>query len=105
LHPYRFKKIFLFLPLILGGGLNFYPLLAQNTENKIDNLSQIPDASFLEYLGTSIEIDNESNVIELMEINELDELGLLTSMKEYNTERKDLKTMIEPPLELMEDKK
>jgi hypothetical protein len=93
------------VPLILGGGINSVPLLAKNTEKKTDNLSQLPDARFLEYLGTTIKVDDDSNVIELMEINELDELGLLTSMKENETEKKDLKTMIELPLELMEDKK
>ena len=69
------------------------PLFAQKAINKDENLEHMPDANFLEYLAQSIAVDNEQNLIEPMELNELDQLGLLTSLNKNIETKKEIKTM------------
>ena len=104
LHPYRLKKLLLFIPFVLGSSMNSSPLLAQQKPNKNENLSPMPNANFLEYLGSAIKLDGDTNIIEPMELNELDQLGLLSSLNKKIETNQDLATMKKLSLKPEEDK-
>ena len=88
--------------------MNSLSLVAQQMPKEKGNVSPMPDASFLEYLGTAIEIDGDSNIIEPMELNELDRLGLLNSLNKKIETEQDLETMkklsLQPTYKPEEDK-
>lgn len=79
--------------MVLGGSMNSFGLHAEQTLMKTENLTPMPSAIFLEYLGSAIEIDGSSNIIEPMELNALDTLGLLASLNKKTETKQDLETM------------